>query len=142
MLVKNMKLEATSKRLRWFNPVTIVFLVSLVAYTIFCAYWASIDAVLSRGFFDYLALSAYPVSVPVQSFLFYLQTLQDPYTGYAWQWSIAICAVLAIALGAVLVGSIVAQDDRIRKISIRAGIPVVLLWIIGAFLAIPLSSIH
>lgn len=125
----------------WINPLTVIFLLSLVVDVLYCVYWASIDATLSRGFADYLAISAYPFTVPGQSVLYFIQRLQDPYTGHGWQWEVFVCALLAVAMLTVLFASVASRNEKLRRISIRAGIPIVLLWLAGALLAIPLSGI-
>jgi len=135
-------MEDTAARIpRWFNPVTIVFFIAVVIDVIYCAYWASRSAISSRGFLDFLVISAYPVSAPAQSVMLFFERLKDPFTGHVWGWEISACVFLAIAIMGTLATSIVATSEQLRKISVRVGVPVILVWLVGALIAIPLSGI-
>ena len=132
---------ATAKKLNWLNPVTVVFFIAVVVDIVYCAYWASRSALASRGFLDFLVISLYPVSAPVQSVMLFFERLKDPFTGHVWGWEIFACAFLAIGIVATLVTSVIATTERNRKISVRAGVPFILVWLAGASIAVPLSGI-
>jgi len=133
--------EINVRKLRWLNPVTIVFFSAIVIDLIYCAYWTSRSALARWGFLDFLLISVYPVSAPAQSIMLYFERLKDPNTGHVWGWEIFACAFLAIAITAALVTSVVTTSERTRKISVRAGVPVILVWLAGALIAVPLSGI-
>jgi hypothetical protein len=133
--------DATAKKLNWFNPVTVVFLFAVAIDFLYCAYWASRSALASRGFFDFLVISLYPVSAPVQSVMLFFERLKDPFTGHVWGWEIFVSAFLAVTIVASLVTSVIATSERNRKMSVWAGVPAVLVWLVGALIAVPLSSI-
>ena len=92
-------------------------------------------------FIDYLSILFYPVSYPIHSVTLYYQRLADPYTGHVWGWEFFACTFLAIALFASLLSSIASTNSTTRIISIRAGIPLVLVWVIGALLWVVGSAI-
>jgi hypothetical protein len=127
-------------RLAWLNPLTLVFISAVILYSAFCIYWDSVS-LREAGFADYLAILCYPVSYPIHSVTLYYQRLADPYTGHVWGWEFFACILFAIALLTSLFASIVSANCTIRKISIRAGIPLTLLWVTGAILWLVASAI-
>jgi hypothetical protein len=133
--------DTIAKKLRWFNPLTVLFFFAVAIDIVYCAYWASRSALASRGFFDFLVISLYPVSAPVQSIILFFERLKDPFTGHVWGWEIFVSAFLAVTILASLITSVIATSERNRKMSVWAGVPAVLVWLVGALIAVPLSGI-
>jgi hypothetical protein len=132
--------KADEIKLNWFNPLTAIFILSMICYALFCIYWHSVT-LQNTGFMDYLAILFYPVSYPVHSITLYYQRLADPYTGHVWGWEFFACAFLAIALLTALFASIASKNSALRTIAIRAGIPLTLVWVLGAFFGLVGSAI-
>ena len=89
--------ESAGSKIKLFNPLTSVFVSSVILYTIFCIYW---DTIVTRNieFYDYLSMLFYPVSYPYDQVSLYYERLKDPYTGHPWGWEFFACLFLAISL--------------------------------------------
>lgn len=131
---------------QWFNPFTKVIIYSIIFYIVIgillfgkeALYYGKVIETMS----DYMLVLLYPITVPINSVTLYYQRLEDPYTGHVWGWTVFYCAFLTIAIIVITVASIVSTNNTIKKISTRVGIPLIVIWIIGAFLYILGNSIH
>ena len=129
--------KPTEHQYTWLNPLTVVFVSSILLYEAFSIYWSSI----STRNFRYELLLLYPVSYPYDQILLYFERLKDPYTGHNWGWEFFACILLAVSLCVALFASVFSAKEIYRKISVRAGIALTLVWIAGAFLMLLANSL-
>ncbi len=130
--------QSTTQSQKWHNPLTKVIKFSIAFYLVIGIVLFGIEAVYYGRVFDlmlkYISGLFFPITVPFNSVTLYYQRLNDPNTGHVWEGIVFASAFIGIALMAAIFGSVVSKNITIRKISIRVGIPLVFIWIIGSFL--------
>lgn len=130
--------QSTTKRQKLLNPLTKVIIFSTAFYLVIGIILFGVEAVYYGRVTDitlkYMSGLFFPLTMPFNSVMLYFQRLYDPNTGHVWEWTVFASAFIGIALIAAIFGSIVSKNNTIRKISIRVGIPLVFIWIIGSFL--------
>jgi len=122
--------ESTKYEIKLLNPLTGIFIFSVIAYAVYCIYWNSIS-IRKIDFVGYMSIFFYPISYPYEKILLYFQSLKEPNIGHRWDWEFFACIFIATSILISLFMSIFPVNDTYRKISIRTGILLLLIWMSG-----------
>jgi hypothetical protein len=122
--------ESTEYKIKLLNPLTGIFVFSVILYSVFCVYWDGVS-IRKNDFVGYLSILFYPISYPYEKILLYFHSLKEPDIGHRWDEEFFVCIFLATTILISFFISIFSANETYRKISIRVGIPLLLAWVSG-----------